>query len=55
MNLVTYFIGNQQKKESGCGLFGAKFAQIRYNVVKKQRNWHFNFFFHILHEVYIQK
>ena len=27
--------------------------EIRPNVMKKQRNWYFNGFFHILHEVHI--
>ena len=27
--------------------------EIRSNVMKKQRNWYFNGFFHILHEVHI--
>ena len=26
--------------------------EIRSNVMKKQRNWYFNGFFHILHEVH---
>ena len=36
LNPLTYFNGNQQKKEGGCGLSGAKFGQITYNVVKKK-------------------
>ena len=43
------------KKESGCSLFGAKFGQIRYNVVKKQRNWHFNRVFFIFCMRYTSK
>ena len=34
---------------------GGNLAQIRSNVVKKQKNWHFNRGFHVLHEVYILK
>ena len=47
-----------QKMESGCGLQGQKLGQSRSHIVKKKtRNWYFNTmgFFHILHELYIQK
>ena len=44
------------KKGKWVWSLGQNVGQSRFNVVKKQRDWHFNrVFFHILHEVYISK
>ena len=53
----TYiFHSKSQKKGKWVWFLVQNNGQIRPNVMKKQRNWHFNrVFFHIFHELYIWK
>ena len=57
MNPLTYFIGNQQKDQSGCGLvLGQNLGQIMSNTMKKVRKRVVSIFlFHILHGEYLFK
>ena len=57
MNPLTYFIGNQQKDQSGCGLvLGQNLGQIMSNTMKKVRKRVVSIcLFHILHGEYLFK